>query len=399
MIEFRVENNLLILIYEPVGNPEWIFKKLRKQEAIPIKKTFVFKRKDLFEQSLDKNLEEDYDGQARFIFGKLVEDNYYKIDRNKLDISKDVFIYKDIKITWKFFIASRGVSIFRKIDKLLNEDIYIGGEKDNHIPKEEFNKMLDDFPKKGELEKYVNARLSIVLKNYFDTTIDGEEKYKDYMNKKISTKGNDISKLLQKGELEKYRIVHEELKEMLKNEDKYNERQWQKEMHKIILLLYPKYIDVFDEAPVKSSHKKNKRLDYLLVDAGGNIDIVEIKLPGKNLIITKGLYRNNYIPLRDLSGTVMQVEKYIFNLNRWGENGEKYLTNKYKDSLPKKFSIKIINPCGLIIIGRDAGLSKDQKNDFEVVRRKYKNVIDILTYDDLLRRLNFIISQLELSSN
>ena len=397
MINFRVENNLLIFIYDP-HYKEWVFEKLKEHKKVSIKKgTFVFGVKDLFEQNLDKSLSENYDKPIEFILGKL-ENNYFKIDKSKLSTKRDLFIYKNVVIDLDFFIASRGVSIFKKIDKLLKEDIFIGGEKDNNIPKEEFNKMLKDFPKSYELEKYVDARLSSVLKNYFNTTMDGEEKYNACMNKKISIKGKNIYKIFQENELVKYQSVRRKLELMLKSEDKYNEKQWQKEIFQIILLLYPKYIAIFNEAPVKYSRKKNKRLDYLLVDAGGNIDIVEVKLPRKNLIITKNLYRNNYIPLRDLSGTVMQVEKYIFHLNRWGENGEKYLTNKYRGSLPKKFGIKIINPCGLIIMGRDAGLSEDQKNDFEVVRRKYKNVIDILTYDDLIRRLNFIISQLKLNN-
>jgi len=46
-------------------------------------------------------------------------------------------------------------------------------------------------------------------------------------------------------------------------------------------------------------------------------------------------------------------------------------------------------------MGRDNNLGHDQRQDFEVVKRKYKNVIDIITYDDLLRRLDFIIKQLD----
>ena len=46
-------------------------------------------------------------------------------------------------------------------------------------------------------------------------------------------------------------------------------------------------------------------------------------------------------------------------------------------------------------MGRENNLSKDQKNDFEVVKRKYKNVIDILSYDDLLQRLKFSIQQIQ----
>ena len=44
-------------------------------------------------------------------------------------------------------------------------------------------------------------------------------------------------------------------------------------------------------------------------------------------------------------------------------------------------------------MGRKKGMSKKQQQDFEVIKRKYKNIIDIITYDDLLERLGFTISQ------
>ena len=92
----------------------------------------------------------------------------------------------------------------------------------------------------------------------------------------------------------------------------------------------------------------------------------------------------------------MQLEKYIYYLNRWAKRGEKYLTKKYKNRLPKDFGIHITNPKGFIVIGRENNLTKEQKNDFEVVKRKYKNVIDILSYDDLLNRLRLSIEQIKL---
>ena len=46
-------------------------------------------------------------------------------------------------------------------------------------------------------------------------------------------------------------------------------------------------------------------------------------------------------------------------------------------------------------MGREANLSDEQRDDFEIVKRKYKNVIDILTYDDLLQRLDFTIEQIQ----
>ncbi len=82
----------------------------------------------------------------------------------------------------------------------------------------------------------------------------------------------------------------------------------------------------------------------------------------------------------------MQIEKYIYYLNRWSLEGEFFLSKRYKTQLPEGFEIKIANPNGLIIMGRENNLSSQQKNDFEVVKRKYKNIVDIITYDNLLER-------------
>jgi hypothetical protein len=42
-------------------------------------------------------------------------------------------------------------------------------------------------------------------------------------------------------------------------------------------------------------------------------------------------------------------------------------------------------------MGREKGLSDVQKNDLEIIKRKYKNIMDIITYDDLIRRIKNII--------
>lgn len=44
---------------------------------------------------------------------------------------------------------------------------------------------------------------------------------------------------------------------------------------------------------------------------------------------------------------------------------------------------------------RETNLSDKQRDDFEIVKRKYKKVIDIITYDDLLQRLDFAIEQIQ----
>lgn len=389
MIKFKIVNTLLILIYDTsTGSNNWVIENLKELGEFNLKGIFTFKKTDFFKNG-------NHDSPVEFILGKL-EHDYFKIEGRKLGISKDLYIHMDVKVKKDFFIASRNISVFKHISNLLNEDIFLGGFQENSIPIGDFIKLLENFPKNYELKKYVDARLSSILKNYFDSTIDAEDKYNSYMNKKISKKGSNIYKILQDTEIQKFELISEKLHEMLNTENEYNEKQWQEEMLEIIRFLYPKYIHVFKETKVQDSDGKARRLDYLLIDVDGNIDIVEIKKPFDNCIVTKSKYRDNYIPLRELSGTVMQIEKYIFYLNRWGEKGEKKLTSKYKNKLPKDFKIKITNPSGLIIMGRDVQLNDRQKRDFEVIKRKYKNIIDILTYDDLLRRLTCIIAQLKL---
>jgi len=292
-------------------------------------------------------------------------------------------------------IAETDISILKQIDRLLNEDVYIGGEVENNIPFEAFNKMVDEFPTTYEKKLYAEARISSIIKNYFDTTTDSELKFQNYLNKKSSKQGKKLMKLFQEYELLKFCTIQEKLRGMLESENEYSEDQWQNEILEIILLLYPKYICSFKTVHIKINNRQRRFLDFMLVDSNGNVDVIEIKKPFENSIMTHSVYRGNYTPHKDLIGTVMQLEKYLFHLNRYGEIGEKNLTEKYKDNLPNGLMIKITNPKGFVIMGRENTLSDEQKSDFEIVKRKYKNVIDVITYDDLLQRLDFTIGQIK----
>ncbi len=182
---------------------------------------------------------------------------------------------------------------------------------------------------------------------------------------------------------------------MLAAEDTYDEAALQSEILQIVLLLNPKYIAALERVPIRDFDRDTMReLDIMLVDVSGNVEIIEIKKPFGKRIVTEGTYRDNHIPLRELTGAVMQIEKYIFHLNRWGPQGEDALTKRFSASLPEGFRIRITNPSGIAIMGRDHNMSPAQRRDFDVVRRKYRNVADIVTYDDLLRRLDFVLAQL-----
>lgn len=395
MIKYVTKNRYLLLEYSPLEGTKWIYDKFEMGESITIKNTYTFIKDDVYHKDNVKDAEEVENGEViTFILGEL-NGNYYKLKRSVLSIDKDIYIEKGIHLNQKMFTAVSKISIFRKINAIFKNDIYIGNRDDSNLPLRAFKRLLVQFPNSYELNKYARARISIALRDYFDCGKDAEVAYETYLNKKkITQKGENILIKIAEQEKNKYRMILHKLKDMLKKQINYNEKQWQMEILQIIKLLYPKYIDVFEEVRIRDIYKnKTRRLDYMLVDTNGNIDIIEIKRPYSNSIISENKYRDNYIPMKELTGSVMQIEKYIYYLNKWGKNGEDILTSKYENRFPKGFRIRIINPCGIVIMGRENDLTQEQIEDFDVIKRKYKSIIDILTYDELIRRIEILISK------
>jgi hypothetical protein len=411
MLEVRKKSKYIQLIYsypdESFSPEDWVINELKNHGYVGIAHSIFTLTPELMEKSsrLNTNTQEFLNKIPDVIFniaelkeiqeGKIVVE-YYEVYPSVLVLDRKILLHKDIDPDIDLFIAETNISVFKQIAELTKGDIIIGGELHNAIPLEEFYGLIGNFPTTYEKKLYAQARIASVLKNYFENVKDAEKLYIKYRNKKPTIKGVKLKKTFEEYEVVKYQTIYDKLISMLNDEDNYNEKTWQAEIVDILLLLYPKYIAVFTEVPVNADDVKEKSLDYLFVDANGHVDVVEIKQPFDNAIMTKGLYRDNYIPLRELSGTVMQLEKYIYYLNRWAKKGEKYLIEKYRDELPKDFEIHITNPKGFIIMGRENNLTKEQKHDFEVVKRKYKNVIDILSYDDLLNRLKLSIEQIKL---
>ncbi len=407
MIEFEKKKKLIVFVYDTDRtDDDWVRNRLREDSEVSFKGVFHFSVKELHEEVLSEEKSEvpknlfSFDFKPiRFKFARKKE-QYYKVIRGILIKKIDVYFHEDIDLSIDFFHAERNISIFSQISSLVNEDIYIGGNNENAIPAEVFYGLIKEFPNSYEKRLYAEARIVSIINEYFKNPKKAQIKFNNYLNKKTTQKGENLLKTFKDLELLKYNKIYDKLKLMLENEFSYSENHWQNEILQIVQLLYPKYFFVFKEAPIKAVYNKygdikNRFIDILLIDSNGHIDVIEIKKPFESSLMSKREYRNNYIPLRELSGTVMQIEKYIYYLNRWGYKGEEFLTNKYRDELPADFDIKIINPKGFIIMGREKNLSNDQKQDFEVVKRKYKNVIDIISYDDLLERLKITIEQIK----
>lgn len=392
MIEiFKKKKKLVLKYYSNYVPSDWIDKNLEKYEPFTIQSIFKVDKSRFF-----KKVEDEFDEpEFHFIIGELVED-YYKIDKEVFGLKNNFYFFKKIDINKKHFFVKAKTSLLLQIDKYINQDIYIGGNKEEILPYESFEKLIKIFPTTHEVSLYRQAKVTSILKNYFDNIVDKENEYKTYINKKTPVYKSELRKTFKENDIIKYETLLEKLKYMLSNEIKYSENQWQEEIIQIILLLFPKYIAVFAEVRFKDIYNnKTRRLDYGLIDFMGNLDLIEIKIPFDKSIVSVNPYRDNHIPNRDLSGSIMQIEKYIYYLNKTGIRGEKQLTEKYKKELPENLEIKITNPNGMIIMGRDINLTKSQIADFEIIKRKYKNIIDIFTYDDLMRRMEIMLAQLK----
>lgn len=402
MIKLSKKDNQLLLIYQSDRyiDARWIDEKLQQDSAVTLRRTFTFSSAELVTQ--DAPSDEVNDGERVFLLGVLEED-YYKISKEILGLKHDLLLDGDMKIAAGTFIAHRDISVFSKIDDLIEEPIIVGGINESAIPLADFELLLKTFPTSTELTHYARTRIARVLKDYFGTISDAESQLNYHLNRKKKLPIESRDTIVSNFELQKFEYVYVELESMLADADSYTEKNWQTKILKLLLFVFPKYIAVLENVHIKDFYSKpnqvtDRYIDLMLVDANGSVDIIEVKKPFSNALISRHRYRDNYTPRKELAGSVMQAEKYLFHLNKWGRAGEHEIHNKRKGELPTEIELKITNPKAMILLGRDNDFDGDHRFDFEIIRRKYANMLDIMTYDDLLRRVANIIEMMRRGS-
>lgn len=402
MLNFRPTATGIVLEYDGDqkwgANTEWVWDELKKSQMVQISKVFHFNPEDLLNPPPSEQDFENY--KYQFHFG-VFDDGYINIPARILNIKNDLLIDRAVKLKRAIFVAERNVSIFGRLSEILehSDPIVIGGARTSAIPWDVFEELLKKFPNTYELNRYAAARVHTILSQHLDGMKDARGRYENYLNKTKSLAS--IAKLdldtLKELEIEKYVLIRNLIDDALRTKKDWTEAEWQQVMKSFLLFLFPKYIKVIENVAIHDYYsdpikRKNRYIDLALIDSNGNLDVIEIKKPFDDKILRKSLYRENSIPTSELSGSIMQAEKYLFHLSKWGVNGEKELTRKYSAELPEGMKIKVTNPKAIIIVGRDqigdGSMTGDQLLDFEIIKRQYANVMDIITYDDLLRRLN-----------
>lgn len=411
MVDFAKSASAVMLIYRAdQADNGWVWRKLRDDGEVTLSHVFIFERRDLVAEPEEDDAENDYDDfEYRFRFA-IRRDGYLHIEGRILAIDNPVLIAEaGLHLERKVFVAERNISIFGKIAGLIptGQPIIIGGARPGAIPVPDFLELLRKFPNTGELNRYAASRMATVIGDYIAPLKDAREQYEAYLKRRRSTVPDRLlpqSELLQT-EIEKYVYIRDTIAEWLKTGARRSEGDWQRMIINFLLLIFPKYVAVLSNVKVVDAYSapgsiKDRFIDLALVDAGGAIDVIEVKKPFDEGLLARTPYRDNYIPAKELAGSIMQAEKYLFHLSKWGLAGEKTLTQRYAAKLPPGMGIRITNPKAIIIVGRDKqsngspALDAGQQLDLEIIKRKYANVIDILTYDDLLRRLDNTISSL-----
>lgn len=369
-----------------------IIKRLDTKDGVTIKHTF-FVTKEL----LCSDVEEDNDWEEtlRFCIGTIGE-SYIELDSEVLGANHSFYFGNEIKLKPEMFTAYRNISILRKIDEVIERDFYIGGDWEAHngISKETFDNLISKFPKTAELDKYAHMRIASIIKDDFPECDKFEAIYEKFIasrNSSYASPSSSLSDYNVQIELEQFTVAYHELKNMLDRYEAIDEKKWQEKIHNILQLLYPKYICCAREIKFYGGGKNDKQPDFLLVDANGFVDILEIKKADVRMLTQ---YRNNYVASREVSGAIQQIEKYIFCLNSY-DKAKKDVSDKLDGMLPNGLKTQVVNPQGILLAGRSNEFTNEQKKDFELIKRQYKHVADIMTYDDLAQRLKNIIASLK----
>lgn len=421
-ISFGKKDRQLILCYETES--DWLEEKLEEDQDFQIYKTFSFSKKDLISKDEESSICYDY----KFVLGEK-DQNYFRIDKEKIGATFDLYIDASLSIDQSWFVTSsskrskyqdktgeeKSSSIygnilyafknFYKHDKLFIDIDSESTFKDDgfHITQSTYKHFVEIFPTATNVKYQTLSIFTKLLKSELDM-VDYEEIYSRYKSREISVRNKEDIKTEEICKQEKVKFIYAK-DQLLKSLERsaagefIHEDEFSKLIAQIFCFLNPKYVKIHTKLNISdyTGARANCQADLSLIDCEGNIDLIEVKSPQAypNLFL-KRQYRNHYVPSGELSGAINQLEQYLKCLTKMTteeiSNKNPALQNEMGE-----IKLKAVHPKGYIIFGRDAasfnGDNINQKKlDFELIKNTYKDVVDIITFDELVQRFDRIIS-------
>jgi Shedu protein SduA, C-terminal len=185
-------------------------------------------------------------------------------------------------------------------------------------------------------------------------------------------------------EIDSLKRLAAEFKAELNNQ--HPESWWQNYVQARILLMQQGYIRPVEKMNVAIGNTKYP--DFALVTHDNYLDILEIKRPGTT-ILKEDRSRGNYHWDTEISRAIIQVENYLEHIANQAAEVRSFVKDNYA------LELKVVRPRGFILAGNSAEFSSQkQRDDFRLLSHGLKNVT-VITYDELLVRLENHIRVLE----
>ena len=319
------------------------------------------------------------------------ENGIYKISGDVLSSDYSLYIRPNFKITdIRWFKSSYGSKVMKTILETIGSDVTVGDEEGD-LSLSVLQSVISQFPTKTEIKHYIETRISKIVSEDLQLVKDHEAAFQTYMDKRRKVLIREF-KDIDEYDLEKFSFLEEQMVYMLNHQDEYDETDWQIRIMDIVCIIFPQYILASREKTLTEVFGHNKRVDFLLVDSSGYIDVMEIKKPDVPLLRKNPDPHNNIVPTIRFSNCVMQVETYLHSLTISNNDKLSKITEKLRQESGTDIRLSVLNPRGLIIMGYfEDELSDHQTLALEILRRQYSHIADIITYNDLLTRIHNII--------
>jgi Domain of unknown function (DUF4263) len=168
--------------------------------------------------------------------------------------------------------------------------------------------------------------------------------------------------------------------------NQHPESWWQNYIQGRILIMQQGYIRPIEKMNVTIGNTKFP--DFCLVTHDNYLDILEIKKPNTS-ILREDSSRGNYHWDIEISRAVIQVENYLEHISNHSSQVRSFIKDNYS------LELKVVRPRGFILAGNSTEFSSQkQRDDFRLLSHGLKNVM-VITYDELLTRLENHIKVLE----
>jgi hypothetical protein len=185
-------------------------------------------------------------------------------------------------------------------------------------------------------------------------------------------------------EIDSLRSLAEEFRAELSNQ--HAESWWQNYIQARIMIMQQGYIRPIEKMNVAIGNTKFP--DFALVTHDNYLDILEIKKPD-TAILKPDTSRGNYHWDIEISRAIIQVENYLEHITNNAAQVRSFIKDSYD------LELKVVRPRGFILAGNSAQFSlQKQRDDFRLLSHGLKNVM-VITYDELLTRLENHIKVLE----